>query len=225
MIAQLDGPRSPKFTPVPLTGDTTIDQLAVAGLSSQMHDALQSAPAGVCIAWGIPFDIDSVVVLDTEPVSLQLSPLSAEWLVFLHTSDMQQPDGDENGIISPMSGQGHLGELAATYIVQYADGSVEHLPIRRRYQIGTFQRIWGENCFEAVAHHKPHPVHASHEQTSSDWGQSQVRASAADDGSWVNWLWAWQNPHPEKSITGITFKPGAGAVSNHCVGAPAARPC
>ena len=34
----------------------------------------------------------------------------------------------------------------------------------------------------------------------------------ADDGPWVSWLWAWENPQPEKMIAGFRFEPAAGAV-------------
>ena len=34
----------------------------------------------------------------------------------------------------------------------------------------------------------------------------------ADDGPWVNWLWAWENPHPERTIAGLRFEPAAGAI-------------
>jgi hypothetical protein len=33
-----------------------------------------------------------------------------------------------------------------------------------------------------------------------------------DSGSWVNWLWAWENPHPQKAIAGVRFEPVAGVV-------------
>ena len=88
----------------------------------------------------------------------------------------------------------------------------ERIPVRRRHQLGPFERNWGENCFEAVALHKPHPVHASHEQTSPYWGQSQTRVEPHDFQPWDNWLYAWQNPYPERSIVAILFEPICGAV-------------
>ena len=111
-----------------------------------------------------------------------------------------------------MHGEGLLAEHAADYVILYEDGSEARVAIRRRRQIGTFQRRWGENCFEAVAHHKPHPRRAGHEQVAASWGWSQTRVVPADDGPWVNWLWAWENPHPEKVIAGFRFEPVAGTV-------------
>ncbi len=103
-----------------------------------------------------------------------------------------------------------LAELAANYYLKYADGSETSASILRRRQVGIFQRRWGENCFEAVAHHKPYPVRGAQEQVRPDWGWSQVRGTAADDGPWMNWLWAWENPLPEKELVGIRFEPGSG---------------
>ena len=111
-----------------------------------------------------------------------------------------------------MHGEGRLAEHAADYVILYADGSEARAVIRRRRQIGAFQRRWGENCFEAVAHHKPHPRRASHEQVAESWGWSQTRVIPADDGPWVNWLWAWENPSPEKTIIGFRFEPAAGTI-------------
>jgi hypothetical protein len=130
----------------------------------------------------------------------------------MHTSDLRPVEPDRNGFFSPMRGEGQLGEHAADYVMLYEDGTEERATIRRRHQLGAFQRRWGENCFESVVHGKPHPVPASHEQGGPGWGWTQTRVSSADEGRWVNWLWAWQNPHPEKAIVGIRFEPVSGVV-------------
>ncbi|MBI4556647.1 MAG: CehA/McbA family metallohydrolase [Candidatus Hydrogenedentes bacterium] len=44
------------------------------------------------------------------------------------------------------------------------------------------------------------------------WGWTQTRAAAADFAPWLNWLWAWQNPNPEKRIVGLRFEPKNGVV-------------
>ena len=111
-----------------------------------------------------------------------------------------------------MRGQGHLNELAAIYTLIYEDSTTAVTEIRRRHQLGAFQRMWGENCFQAVAMHKPYPSRAAHEQLRGGWGQSQTRVEQPDGGRWVNWLWAWENPHPGKAITQIIFEPVSGAV-------------
>lgn len=116
-----------------------------------------------------------------------------------------------------MRGEGQLAEHAADYVILYDDGTEERVIIRRRHQIGMFQRSWGENCFEAVPHHKPYPRRALHEQLSPGWGGAQTRVVQPDGGlafggPWINWLWAWENPHPDKAVVGIRFEPMSGLV-------------
>jgi hypothetical protein len=207
-----DGPSSQLFTPLPFQGNTTLSELAALGVSEEMRAALEHAPSGDCVGWGLPFHIDRPVALIDQPVTITLDPAEAQWLVFMHTSDLRPVAPGPGGFISPMRGQGQLAEHAADYVILYADGGEERLTIRRRHQLGAFQRRWGENCFQAVAHHKPYPVRAAHEQLRPYWGWTQTRSDAEDDGPWVNWLWAWQNSRPEQPVVGVRFEPVSGAV-------------
>ena len=215
-----DGPDSPYFTVLPIKGNANLAELAsagstepsVLGMSHEMAAAVKDAPAGYCVCWGIPFEIGEVIVLSDLPVSIEINPVKARWLVFMHTSDIRPLQPGPGGIISPMRGYGMLAEHAADYVMCYADGSQAKASIRRRHQLGAFYRGWGENCFESVAHHKPYPVHAAHEQLAPYWGVTQTRNFAGDASAWVNWLWAWENPFPEKAITGFQFEPVSGVV-------------
>jgi hypothetical protein len=177
--------------------------------SEDLASAIDAAPGGDCASWGIPFNLGKPVVLIEDSVLVEAS-LKAEWIVFQHTSDKRPAEENTSGFISPMRGHGQLGEHAADYVVIYEDGSEKRLAVRRRHQIGAFQCGWGENCFEAVSHRKPRPVKAHNEQNHPIWGQSQNRVDNPDRGKWINWLWAWRNPHPEKPIVGFRFEPVAG---------------
>jgi len=207
-----DGPSSDLFTPLPFRGNVALSQVAGMGISAGMAAALEHAPSGACVCWGIPFEVGKVAAIQHEPLSVDLHPTVAQWLVFMHTSDRRQVASTPDGFISPMRGEGQLGEHAADYIILYQDGTRHRISIRRRYQLGAYQRRWGENCFEAVAHRKPRPQRAAHEQLAPNWGNTLTRVNAADGGPWVNWLWAWQNPHPEKAIVGIRLEPVSGIV-------------
>ncbi len=228
--AAVDGPASPAFAPVALKGNTAIDDLAAAGLSEIMSAAVAYAPRGGCICWGIPFLIGRAVLLRDQPVTETTPGLKAQWLVCLHTTDVKPVEAGARGFISPMRGEGYLAEHVADYVLVYADGTEARQQIRRRHQIGMVRARWGENCFQAVAHTKPHPVRPVQEQPSMlvdaggglGWGQAETRARAADRGPWVNWLWAWQNPHPEKEISALRFEPKAGAAIVFGVSAGAA---
>jgi hypothetical protein len=195
-----------------MKGNTTLYELHSVGISNEMVSALAVAPSGSCVAWGIPFEIDKVVTLKKQVVTVEVVSFKARWFIFMHTSDSRPVEKRPGGFISPTRGEGWLGEQAASYVVLYEDGTEEIVPIRRRHQIGTFQRRWGENCFEAVAHHKPFPVHAAHEQLKPGWGWTQTRVQAADSGPWTNWLWAWENPYPQKTIIGFRFEPKEGVI-------------
>jgi hypothetical protein len=204
MLRSIDGPASSSFFPVALTGGRQVTEVPKELVSDRLLTAFGEAPRGDCVCWGMPFSVDEPIAIADRTVDLT-ARVCSEWLVFLHTSDVRP-------LAQPPAGEGRLGERAAEYIVLYDDGQEERLAIRRRRQIGAFNRRWGENCFEAVAHRKPHPVRAHHEQTSRAWGWSQTRVETADAGPWVWWLWAWQNPRPGVPIRSLRLEPVEGVV-------------
>ena len=105
-------------------------------ISESMRQAATHAPRGKCVAWGVPFEIGDVLLLADQPVEVTFSPLKAEWLVFLHTSDGRPRETNASGFISPMTGAGRLNEPAADYIIRYADGS------RRRRSGVMSAKVW-----------------------------------------------------------------------------------
>ncbi|HSR29810.1 MAG TPA: CehA/McbA family metallohydrolase [Anaerolineae bacterium] len=218
MSSVQDGPSSSLFRPVPFRGNLSLSELGGAGVSDEMAAALEHAPRGACVGWGIPFEIEEPVLISRDVVSVELSPTTAQWLIFMHSSDLRPVTPGPDGFISPMRGDGQLAERAADYVMRYADGTEERVPIRRRHQVGVFG-AWVERCFEAVAHHKPYPLRMQYGGPSSSpgWGWSQTRVVQPDAHynyrpEWRNWLWAWENPHPEKAVAGIRFEPVSGTV-------------
>jgi hypothetical protein len=126
----------------------------------------------------------------------------------MHTSDQGELKRSADGFYEkPFRGTGILNEEVARYTVIYEDGSETELPVRERYHIGMFQQGWGENSIESVAHHKSRPVSFLRNITVSEWGWTQTRVQTEDRGDWINWLWAWENPNPEKKIKGFRFTP------------------
>ena len=208
-----DGPGSPLFSPLSITGNRRFSDLPDTGISETMAEAAEHAPSGRGTAWGIPFFIPGKIVhLKSEQFSMELPAFKANYLVFLHTSDHMELRRTEDGFYRPpFKGVGQLSEQVADYIVRYDDGTEERLPIRQRHHLGMFRQIWGENCLQAVTDHKPMPVRPHHEQMAESWGNSQRRANVTDRRAWINWLWAWENPYPEKQITGFRFEPAGNA--------------
>ena len=207
-----DGPSSPYFHPLILSGNTTLTSIDTSLISNEMAKVLNEAPGGTCTCWGIPFDIDRLALLVEEPLTLALEPIKAKWLVFMHTSDYVSTQISSSPLLISQKGQGEDREVAAYYTISYIDGSEEKVPICRHHQIGAFQRHWGINCYEAVPFQKPHPLRAHHEQMARDWGRSQTRVNRADMQLFTNWLWAWENPYPDKDISGLYFQPVKGVV-------------
>jgi len=202
-----DGPRSPLFDVIPFEGNTSFDSLS-STVSEMMSDAAVEAPAGESTAWGIPFHIPGKpVVIKDKPFSLEIVPVYANWVVFLHSSDLIELKNENDQYQKPFKGRGQLNEEVADYIIIYSDGTEAKATIKERYHIGMCRQGWGENNIQSVAHHKPKSIRQHHEQMTGGWGSSQTRADASDRGGWINWIWAWENPHPQKQIEGFRFEP------------------
>jgi hypothetical protein len=204
-----DGPYSPLFNPLDITGNLEISKISASVVSNEMAKAVKSAPTGTTVSWGIPFNINKqIIYLKNDPFTINIKPQSGTWIIFLHTSDKKDLSKSTDGFYEkPFRGIGMLNENVANYVVIYEDGKEVSLSIRQRYQIGMFQQWWGENCIESVAHQKPSPIGFNQKMTNEEWGWVQTRVATNDRGSWINWLWAWGNPNPEKKITGFRFEP------------------
>ena len=44
-------------------------------------------------------------------------------------------------------------------------------------------------------------------------GNGETRVRAVDEFPWLDWLWAWKNPHPDKGIVELRFEPKTGTTS------------
>jgi len=204
-----DGPGSPLFEPLDITGNFDISKIDLSVVSVKMAEAIKSAPTGNTVAWGIPFNIpEQIIYLKNESFKLNIRPRLGNWIVFMHTSDQMDLKKNADGFYEkPFKGIGQLNEEIAKYFVIYEDDTEVSLPICQRYQIGMFQQMWGENCIESVANYKPGSVDFYREITNDAWGWIQTRVNMGDRGTWINWIWAWENPNPEKKIQGFRFEP------------------
>ncbi|RJP16682.1 MAG: hypothetical protein C4520_18030 [Candidatus Abyssobacteria bacterium SURF_5] len=207
----IDGKKSPLFKPVPFRVKNGLSHQARAEESFN----LERMPRGSCVCWGIPFEVGDPVLVQDEPVVLSLDAFRSPWLVIMHTADFASISANSEGFSIPFKGIGNLGSHAADYVFSFSDGSEERVSIKRRHHVGGFLSIWGENCFEAVSHLKPRPLPGRKidRVLNERWGWCQTQATAADEERfWLNWLWAWQNPHPEKEISGLCLDPKNGSI-------------
>ncbi len=211
----VDGPATSLFSPVRIRGNASLKDLPIEESSELLRRQGLHAPTGACIGWGIPFRIGRVAVARHAPVTIPLGKIKAAWLVFAHTTDCDPPKPGKDGIVPEFRGEGHVGEHAADYVFVYADGTEARVAIQRRRQVGSVMRPWGENCFEAVPLLKQSPLRTLSEQRQYPdvvWGQSQTRVMNWDGGPWVNWLWAWENPHPTKQLVAMRVEPVSTAI-------------
>ena len=93
-----DGPSSPLFNMVTISGNEEYYKIPESILSERMVNAVEHAPTGQGTAWGIPFNIArQIILIKDEPVSVHVTPFSAKWLVFLHTSDEMDMEQNKHG--------------------------------------------------------------------------------------------------------------------------------
>ncbi|MER9390240.1 hypothetical protein [Mesorhizobium sp. M0435] len=233
MSMHRDGPVSPLFRPVSF-GNVTFEELSRdQDLSANLAQAAPFAHSGSCVSWGIPFEVGRPVFLRDQAITVEIAPTSARWFVFLHASDIRPLSPDQNGLISPMRGIGQLGERAANYILIYDDGSEQRAEIRRRHQVGSLLFRWGEHCTQAVAARKPRPLALSAADQPRPisnaasyrpigWGVRQQQA-IVEEGPWMNFVCALENPHPQKAVEAIRFEPVSGSLIISGVSAGDAR--
>lgn len=219
--AIVDGASSPLFSPLALAPNLRLEQIAESGLSDVCKRNAAHAPLGDCVCWGVPFHTEGVLMAEKEPVRAEWKPIQARWLLFLHTADVKWLTRDAHGFFREPAGIGRLREHLADYVILYADGSSERVPIHRRHQIGMVWRGWGENCFEAVAPRRPFPSRTTTEQPrpGMQWGWAQTRVTQPDADPWCAWVWAWRNPHPDRAVTGLLIEPRNGTLLLHAVSA------
>jgi hypothetical protein len=214
MAASVDGPRSPLFTPLPLSAGTPIDTLDLSGASPEMVANVSRAPSGDCVCWGIPFDASRAVLADGCPMELRWNAVSAPWLVVMHAADVKRLERRPDGLYTAPPGPGRLDEHAADYVFLYADGSEERVRILFQRQIGMIQRGWGQCCFEAVSFRKPFTIEplTDNPRPGAEWGWAQTRAAMPDLEPWMSWLWAWPNPKPDTPVVGLRIEPAGARI-------------
>ena len=215
-------PASKHFTPLPLSSIYNADR-------RQLPDSLWPPPH-VAAAFGdqtfhgIPFamgdpDRPNVILLDQDPVTIDLPDQTATYILFLHVVENRQPTllddlADFAGNINKGGdNQGNeLGQLVSDYTLSYADGTTAAKPILRRFAIQQAHISWGASAFAAVPALSPEVFPTTTEAqllgriSPQPYGQGEVRNTSGrgQDGLW---LYALFNPHPEKSIRRIECAP------------------
>ncbi len=171
---------------------------------------------------GIPFSLgnakeNNVLFLKDGETTLNLeNSINCKYLVVIHSVVSKKDTPDEDGITRPARGNMILGDKVAEYQLVYDDDTVQSVPIHRRFAVGDFGRIWGDECFEAVSTAKHVAISTVSESMSmgtkpaSNWGHSQTRVGndpVGSSGPVGYWLYAMENKTPDKVIKAIKFTP------------------
>lgn len=204
-----------------------IGNLSEKDCSSRVLEIRRRLLTGESVLHGIPFRLgndsekNNILLLGENRAELVLSfPVHCRHIVFLHAADFNDPIPCDDGIFRPMQGKPVLGEKVCSYILGYNDGSSSEAAVRRRFNINEFIIDWGNAGFECVPHLKPQPLHTAADGSFSDevkeyeWGQIQTRVidGIGRSNPAIHWLYAMENPFPEKELTSISFVPGGGTA-------------
>ena len=170
-------------------------------------------PLGQQICWGIPFDCgDKFIYVNKENLKLNIDNIKARWLMFLHSSETPEAIPDKDGIYKNFKGITQLNQAICDYIIYYSDGTKVVVPIRSRMEINDMSIWWGQGAFLALSHERDRSLSIdssdfvdSKEYIYPDrWGTKQTRV-IGEGGTQAlqQWIYAFENPNPEKIITGI----------------------
>ncbi len=177
-------------------------------------EALATLPAGQQTFWGIPFALGADgesgkrwLVLDREPHTVEIAA-QARYVVVAHfcnashdpTGRAQPPDVSVGTILRP-------GEHLADYVLAYADGSEHRQAIRRRFEVNEAVAEWGKLAFAARPHQENIPLDFRGPCPVGSWGWYQTGVGRTTDEPASYWLYALENPHPDKVIRAIRLEP------------------
>ncbi len=226
-------PPSSHFTPIDLSAAFNADRARLDG-------GLQAASDGG-LDWsareafgeqrfrGIPFalgeaDRPNVIVLeggaDAGEVRVEIAPLAATYLVFLHAvEDIPRELPDTFGEIGPAPGAGDnkgnaLGRHVSDYVLLYGDGSSAETPVLRRFAIQQRHITWGASPFAAVPAKGPFVFNSATEDfllnqvAAQPYGRGETRHDSGRAVETENlWLYALPNPEPGKMIVAFVLRP------------------
>jgi hypothetical protein len=207
-------PPAPHFTPLTLDHTFTVDSQTLTDGLRPPSDAAQYT--GVQQILGMPFrcgppDGANAILLDKEPVLLDLAGYGATYVLFLHMVEDRITNYLEGFADSAVDGN-ELGHLVAEYTLEFADGATTTVPIRRRFAIQQPRIRWGASAFEAVPARPPSVFHTVTEDLGlgrmpvDSYGFGETRHGSGRLGEQL-WIYALPNPHPEKPLQRLVLTP------------------
>jgi hypothetical protein len=160
-------------------------------------------PIGSQTFHGLPFEIGGDAArcfmgfaigdgLHVVPISVPINA-TARRVIFAHTL-LESKIGDGENI----------GHVVASYVFRFVGGEEIRVPIRERFEIAFVPTGWGQSSFLAVPDQKNRLM----PRYEGNWGASGNRQTEAIQ-AWPRqyFLWAWENPHPDRVIESVTIEP------------------
>ena len=208
-----------KLTPLDLS--THLNGGETAAWHPGIVEQLKTLPGGQQTFWGIPFALGAQgeqarrwLLLDREPHTIEIAA-QARYLVVAHFCNSSRDPADPSQAADVSVGQiQRPGEHLADYVLVYADGSEHRQPIRRRFEVSEAVTDWGQLAFAARPHqeHVPLDFRGAHPAGTWGWYQTGVDRASSEPASY--WLYAVENPYPDRLINAIRLEPtGAGLMA------------
>ncbi len=213
-------PASGKFTPIDLSAfwNTSPNEFGRSGpVRARGGTAdIDKIPAGKRELRGIPFllgaggEAKSWLVLRDQTVEVPLAGRNAGFLCLAQFCDWFESDfykpGEEDA--------DKLGAKLADAVLVYEDGTEEAFPIRRRFEVSSPSISWGQLTFAARPHTSQNALGLEDPLPhATDWGWWQTGVAENAFGEGTLWLWALQNPHPDRGLKAIRFRGAGGPLA------------
>ena len=174
-------------------------------------DAMKALPSGRQTFWGIPFALGAPgegdgrwLVLHREPREVEVAAQTRYLVVAHFCNTSSETLATPSVAVRPIP---RPGERLADYVLAYADGSQHRQPIRRRFEINEVAANFGHDAFVARPHQQDTPLDFRGPLPPAAWGwfQTGVGRSSHEPASY--WLYALENPYPDKVIRAIRLEP------------------
>jgi hypothetical protein len=118
---------------------------------------------------------------------------TARYVLFAHTLLESKVMEGEN-----------VGRVIAHYTFRFTDGEEVRVPIRERFEIHVVPTGWGQLPFLAL----PDQKNSLAPRYEGRWdGMGYRQAEARQGGAKAYYLWAWENPHPDRTLESVTVEP------------------
>ncbi|MBX2997267.1 MAG: CehA/McbA family metallohydrolase [Caldilineaceae bacterium] len=209
-------PASPYLTPISLATYANADRAAL-GSTFAPPDLFGY---GAQTIQGIAFDLGqpglpNVILLDQEPISLDLGELRASYLIFLHAVE-DRVTNYLDGLADFATDGNLIGPHVADYQIEFTDGESVTVPIRRRFAIQQSHIGWGASPFEAIPAMANQVFNTATEQMIlgqlpvRGYGRGETRhETLRNHPQGQLWLYALPNPRPDRPIRRLQLIPGA----------------